>query len=51
VVFLASYFYGIQVDMLTKSIALTATGVLILIARWAILGVAASAVPRGPDHA
>ncbi|MGD1984389.1 MAG: DUF4401 domain-containing protein [Chromatiaceae bacterium] len=51
VVFLASYFYGIQVDMLTKSIALTATGVLILIARWAILGVAAGAVPKGPDYA
>lgn len=51
VLFLASYFYGIQVDMLTKSIALTATGTLILIARWAIQGIAASAVPGGQGHA
>jgi uncharacterized membrane protein len=51
VLFLASYFYGIQMDMLTKSIALIATGTAILIARRAILGVATSAVPRGPGHA
>jgi len=50
-VFLAAYFYGIEVTMLTKSIALVATGIAILISRRAILKVAATPRPRGPQHA
>ena len=45
--FLASFFYGIQVDMLTKSVVLAASGIAILFARWAILGVAARAQSGG----
>jgi hypothetical protein len=37
VVFIASYFYGIQISMLTKSITLVATGSAVLLARWLIL--------------
>ncbi len=35
-VFLAAYFYGIQITMLTKSITLVATGTAVLLARWLI---------------
>ena len=48
-VFLASYFYGIEVTMLTKSILLVATGISILILRWVSLRVAAIE-PRGLSH-
>lgn len=37
VVFVSAYFYGIEVSMLTKSIALVSSGVAILIARWLLL--------------
>ena len=50
-IFLAVYFYGIEVTMLTKSITLVATGVAILVSRWAILRVVAAPGPRRPDHA
>jgi len=40
-VFLAAYFYGIQITMLTKSITLVATGTTVLLARWLILKVLA----------
>jgi hypothetical protein len=36
-VFLATYFYGIEVTLRTKSITLVATGAAILLARWLIL--------------
>ena len=36
-VFLSTYFYGIQVTMLTKSVTLVATGTAVLFARWLIL--------------
>ena len=51
VVFLAAYFYGIEVTMLTKSVVLVATGVAVLILRWAVLGVASTPEARGLDHA
>lgn len=37
IIFLATYFYGIEVTMLTKSISLVATGVVLLLARWLLL--------------
>ena len=37
VIFLAAYFYGIQITMLQKSATLVATGIVILSARWIIL--------------
>ncbi|MEQ8207208.1 MAG: DUF4401 domain-containing protein [Woeseia sp.] len=37
VVFLATYFYGIEVTLKTKSLTLVATGAIILLARWMIL--------------
>ena len=41
ITFLATYFYGIEVSMLTKSGVLLATGVVVLILRWFILRFAA----------
>jgi len=35
--FVATYFYGIQITMLTKSITLVATGTAVLAARWVLL--------------
>ena len=49
-IFLASYFYGIEVSMLTKSVVLVATGVVILISRWVILRLAATE-QGGSSHA
>lgn len=40
-VFLATYFYGIQITMLTKSVTLVASGTAVLLARWLILKVVA----------
>ena len=37
VIFIAAYFYGIQITMLQKSATLVATGIVILLARWIIL--------------
>ena len=51
VVFLACYFYGIQVSMLTKSITLLATGAVVLAARWLLLKVTAGQVEGGANHA
>lgn len=48
--FLATYFYGIEVTMLTKSVVLVATGIAILVSRWVILRLAATTEPRGPSH-
>jgi uncharacterized membrane protein len=49
-IFLAAYFYGIEVSMLAKSITLVATGSAILAARWVILQLLAkpSAKEAGP---
>jgi len=51
VVFIATYFYGIQVSMLTKSITLVATGAVVLVARWLLLKVMASQIEGGSGHA
>ena len=51
VVFIATYFYGIQVSMLTKSISLVATGAAVLAARWLLLKVTAGPVEGGSSHA
>ena len=51
VVFIATYFYGIQVSMLTKSISLVATGAAVLAARWLLLKVTASSIEGGAGHA
>jgi len=50
-IFLASYFYGIEVSMLTKSITLVATGFAILVSRWTILKLVATPGRRGSGHA
>jgi len=50
VVFIATYFYGIQVSMLTKSITLVATGVTVLVARWLLLKVTARPIEGGASH-
>lgn len=39
VVFVAAYFYGIEITMLEKSGTLVASGIAILVARWALLNV------------
>ena len=51
VVFIATYFYGIQVSMLTKSITLVSTGAAVLVARWLLLKVTASRIEGGESHA
>ncbi|MCP4765743.1 MAG: DUF4401 domain-containing protein [Gammaproteobacteria bacterium] len=51
VVFIATYFYGIQVSMLTKSITLVSTGAAVLTARWLLLKVTAGPVEGGANHA
>ncbi len=51
VVFIASYFYGIQVSMLTKSISLVATGIAVLASRWLLLEVLVSQQEKGGNHA
>jgi hypothetical protein len=50
VVFIACYFYGIQLSMLTKSITLVATGAVVLTARWLLLKVIAGQ-EGGANHA
>lgn len=45
IVFVAAYFYGIEVSMLTKSIVLVSSGVAVLIARWLMLR-----IPGEPSH-
>ena len=39
VLFIATYFYGIQLTMLTKSITLVCTGIAVLAVRWLLLRV------------
>jgi hypothetical protein len=51
VVFIATYFYGIEVSMLTKSISLVATGAAVLAARWLLLKVTAGHIEGGTSHA
>ena len=51
VVFIATYFYGVQVSMLTKSISLAMTGAAVLAARWLLLKVTASRIEGGASHA
>ena len=41
ILFIASYFYGIEVSMLTKSITLVATGIMVLASRWLLLKIMA----------
>ncbi len=50
-VFIATYFYGIQVSMLTKSITLVSTGATVLVARWLLLKVTASGIGGDESHA
>lgn len=50
IVFIAAYFYGIQVSMLTKSIALVSTGVAVLLARWLLLRVTPDHSCKGSNH-
>jgi MFS family permease len=50
-IFLATYFYGIEVTMLTKSITLVAAGVAILVLRWTILKVFNIPGQQGMGHA
>ena len=51
VVFIATYFYGIQVSMLTKSITLVSTGAAVILARWLLLKVTANPAEKGESHA
>jgi len=51
VIFLATYFYGIEVTMLTKSLTLVATGTAILAARWVVLNLLAAPGAQGSDDA
>ncbi len=51
VVFIAAYFYGIQISMLTKSIVLVSTGVAVLAARWMFLKITADQIKGGSGHA
>ena len=51
VVFIATYFYGIQLTMLSKSITLVASGFAILLARWLILNVVWKPTERDAGHA
>lgn len=50
VVFILTYFYGIQVSMLTKSITLVSTGVAVLASRWLLLKVVAVQTEEGRGH-
>jgi hypothetical protein len=49
--FIAAYFYGVELSMLTKSIALVTTGATVLLARWLLLRLATGQDEGGPDHA
>jgi uncharacterized membrane protein len=49
-IFLATFFYGIEISMLTKSVALVATGIVILAARWVVLHLVATPGAQGSDH-
>ena len=50
-IFLATYFYGIEVTLLTKSITLVAAGVAILVLRWTILKAFNIPGQQGMGHA
>ena len=49
-IFLATYFYGIEITMLTKSMTLVATGIAILAARWVVLNLLAAPSAQGAEH-
>jgi hypothetical protein len=49
-VFLATYFYGIEITMLTKSMTLIATGIAILAARWVMLNLLVAPRGQGAEH-
>lgn len=49
-VFISTYFYGIQITMLTKSVTLVACGVATLLARWLILKVVATPAQGEPAN-
>lgn len=51
VVFLGTYFYGIEVTLRTKSMTLVVTGSAILLARWMILKMTDSSGPGGEQNA
>jgi uncharacterized membrane protein len=49
-VFIATYSYGTQVSMLTKSVTLVATGAAVLAARWLLLKVTAGHIEGDASH-
>ena len=49
ILFIASYFYGIEVSMLTKSITLVATGIAVLASRWLLLKIMAGPTIAVPN--
>ncbi len=49
--FLAAWFYGIEVTLLAKSVTLVATGAVVLAARWWVLAVLTPAHGEGGAHA
>lgn len=51
VVFIATYFYGIQISMLTKSVTLISTGITVLLSRWLFLKIIAGETKEGENHA
>jgi hypothetical protein len=50
-VFIAAYFYGIEVTMLTKALTLTGTGAAVLLARWLILKALEASAAGDASHA
>ena len=50
-VFVATYFYGIEITMLGKSITLVASGIVVLLARWLILKLLTDTTQKGARHA
>lgn len=48
--FIASYFYGIQITMLSKSVTLVATGCTVLVARWGMLKMMDATSGGGASH-
>ena len=49
--FIAAYFYGVELSMLTKSITLVSTGATVLLARWLLLKFAKGQGEGESDHA
>jgi hypothetical protein len=49
-VFIATYFYGIEITMLTKSVTLVSSGIAVLLARWLILKALADSTEGEASH-